>query len=64
MSDPASTGLPNAIRLAKAKREGRLGRPDQRDAPRPSTFLGPKAVVIPGPLVLGQELAEDEEPVA
>jgi hypothetical protein len=63
MSDPASSGLPDAARMADAAKRGLLRRPDERDTPPPRPFPGPKVKPLPGQLALGEE-PDAEEPAA
>jgi hypothetical protein len=62
--ESASPGCVDAVRMAIAKRSGLLRQPDENDVPPPTPFPGPKAVVLPWQLVLGQDLEEEEEPAA
>jgi hypothetical protein len=48
MSDPASPGCADAARMAAAKRDGLLRRPDEQDAPPPRPFPSPKVKPLPG----------------
>jgi hypothetical protein len=54
---PTSPSLANAIQLA---RKGRPGPPQDWDVPPPTPLPGPKPKVIPGQLVLGQRVDEEE----
>jgi hypothetical protein len=49
--------------LAQANRRGLLRVPDERDVPLPKPFPGRRVKPLPGQLVLGQEL-DEEEPAA
>jgi hypothetical protein len=60
VSDPASRGLPEAIRLAEARKRGFLRVPDERDVPAPKPLARPKVKPLAGQLALGQEV--DAEP--
>lgn len=55
MRDTASPGCADAWRMAAAKRDGLLRQPTEDDAPPPRPLPGPKAVVLPGQLALGEE---------